>query len=180
MRSHAEHGNEDNDETMTKHSIRVANDDLTFSAGHFITLEDGCCERLHGHSYRVAVEVGGPLNENQYVIDFVAVRNVLKAILSELDHRVLLPGQHPAIRVSSGPKEVEVSFADRRWVFPADDCLLLPLANTTSEQLAEYIGQRLLAELKTLGGEQPEQVQIEIGEGTGFLAVWEQCDAPSA
>ena len=77
---------------MSHFSIRVANDDLTFSAGHFITLEDGCCERLHGHSYRVAVEVGGSLNENQYVIDFVAVYNILKAILSELDHRVSSAG----------------------------------------------------------------------------------------
>jgi len=162
-----------NDETMTKHTIRVANDDLTFSAGHFITLEDGCCERLHGHSYRVAAEVGGPLNENQYVVDFVALRDVLKAILSELDHRVLLPGQHPAIRVSTGPKEVEVAFADRRWVLPKDDCLLLPLVNTTTELLAEYIGQRLLAELKALGGARPEQVRIEVGEGTGFSAVWQ-------
>jgi 6-pyruvoyltetrahydropterin/6-carboxytetrahydropterin synthase len=162
-----------NDETMTKQTIRVANDDLTFSAGHFITLDDGCCERLHGHSYRVAAEVGGPLNENQYVVDFVAVRDVLKAILSELDHRVLLPGQHPAIHVSAGLKEVEVTFADRRWVLPKDDCLVLPLANTTTELLAEYIGQRLLADLKARSVARPERIRIEVGEGTGFLAVWE-------
>jgi len=162
-----------NDENMANYSIRVANDNLTFSAGHFVTLEDGCCERLHGHSYRVAAEISGPLNENQYVVDFVAVREVLKTVLSELDHRVLLPGQHPAICVSAGPKEVEVAFADRRWVLPKDDCLVLPLANTTTELLSEYIGQRLLAELKARGGARPERVRIEVGEGTGFSAVWQ-------
>ena len=40
--------------------IRIADDDLVFCAAHFITLEGGGCERLHGHTYRVAAEVHGP------------------------------------------------------------------------------------------------------------------------
>lgn len=158
---------------MPDFHIRIANDDLVFCAGHFITLDDGTCERLHGHTYRVAAEVDGPLGEDQYVVDFLAVRNALKAILAELDHRVLLPERHPAIRVSSQAGQVEVAFADRHWSFPQDDCRLLPIANTTTELLAQYVGERLLAALSALGGGSLGVVRVEIGEGAGASAVCE-------
>jgi 6-pyruvoyltetrahydropterin/6-carboxytetrahydropterin synthase len=152
--------------------IRLAGDDLIFSAGHFITLAGGGCERLHGHTYRVAAEIYGPLGDEHYVVDFLAVANALKGIVAELDHRILLPTRHPAIRVSAAAGEVEVSFAERRWVLPQDDCLLLSIANTTTELLAQYVGERLLAALAALG-ETPAMVRIEIGEGSGASAVCE-------
>jgi 6-pyruvoyltetrahydropterin/6-carboxytetrahydropterin synthase len=155
---------------MPQFHIRLAGDDLVFSAGHFITLADGQCERLHGHTYRVAAEIYGPLGDAHYVVDFVAVGNTLKGILAELDHRMLLPTRHPSIRVSAGAEEIEVTFAQRRWVFPQDDCLLLPIANTTTELLTQYVGERLLAALVALG-EAPAMVRIEIGEGSGAAAV---------
>ena len=106
---------------------------------------------------------------------FSPLRNALKAIVAELDHRMLLPTEHPAIRVSSRAGEIEVAFADRRWVFPEDDCLLLPIANTTTELLAQYVGERLLAALAALGGGMPSRVRVEIGEGAGAAAV---CELP--
>jgi len=158
---------------MTEFNIRIATDDLVFCAAHFITLEGGVCERLHGHTYHVAAEVFGPLNASQCVVDFLVVRTALKSIVAELDHRVLLPAQHPAIRVSSQPGEVEVTFADRRWMFPEDDCLLLPIANTTTESLAQYVGERLAAAIKLSSGVSPSRVRIEISEGAGCAAI---CD----
>ncbi len=157
---------------MSEFHVRIADDDLVFSAAHFITLEGGACERLHGHSYRVAAEMYGPLNDCRYVVDFLVVKNALKSIVAGLDHRVLLPTQHPAIRVSSQPGEIEVKFADRRWVFPPDDCLLLPIANTTTEMLAQYVGERLAAAIESFGV-LPLRVRIEIGEGSGFATI---CD----
>ena len=65
---------------------------------HFITFNGNVCERLHGHNYRVAVEVEGPLDKNEYVIDFIALRDEFKTITDELDHHVLLP---TAIRSSA-------------------------------------------------------------------------------
>jgi len=153
--------------------VRVASDELVFSAGHFITVPGGLCERLHGHTYRVAAEIWGPLDESGCVVDFRALRDALKSVLAELDHRVLLPAEHPAIQVSSRAGEVEVRWADHRWLFPQDDCLLLPLANTTTELLAQYVGQRLLEALKQPSGVSPSRVRIEIGEGAGCSAFCE-------
>ena len=158
---------------MESFCVRISSDELVFSAGHFITLEGGVCERLHGHDYRLAAEVHGPLNEQHYVVDFVAVRDSLRAIVGELDHRVLLPTEHPSIRVNPDEEEVEVRFAERRWVFPRSECLLLPIASTTSELLAQYIGKRLLGDLASIDSSQPESVRIEVHEGGGYSAVCE-------
>ncbi|MCE5266271.1 MAG: 6-pyruvoyl tetrahydropterin synthase family protein [Planctomycetaceae bacterium] len=155
---------------MTEFQIRIASDDLVFSAAHFILWGSAACEHLHGHSYRVAAELSGPLDEHQCVVDFTVVRDALKQIVAELDHRVLLPTQHEALKVSCGDRQVEVSLADRRWSFPRDNCRLLPIANTTTELFARYVGERLQERLAGRGVT-GVSVRIEIGEGTGASAV---------
>src|SRR5687768_1821811 len=125
---------------MAEHfHVRVAKEVHVFSAAHFITYNGNICERLHGHNYRVAAEVFGPLDENHYVVDFIALRDALRAITGELDHHMLLPTLHPLIRVAANDQSVEVNFDDRRWEFPRSDCILLRVANTTTELLARYI-----------------------------------------
>jgi 6-pyruvoyltetrahydropterin/6-carboxytetrahydropterin synthase len=153
--------------------VRVEKDYLVFSAAHFITFDGNTCERLHGHNYRVAAEVEGPLDENQYVIDFLALRDALRSIVVELDHCMLLPTGHPTIEVQANDWRVEVTFQDRRWEFPRGDCKLLPVENTTTELLARYIGRRLLDDLSARRGVRPEVLRIELDECYGQSAMCE-------
>ncbi len=156
--------------------VRVTKDHLVFSAAHFITFNGNICERLHGHNWRVAAELTGPLDENSYVFDFIALRDALQAIVLELDHRVLLPTEHPAIRITATDREVEATFEDRRWIFPIEDCVLLPVANTTAELIARWIGQRLQPTVKQkTGGANVSLLQIEVEENFGQWAI---CQMP--
>ena len=153
--------------------VRISKDYLVFSAGHFITYDGDVCERLHGHNYRVTAEVGGPLDENHYVVDFIVLRDTLKAIVDELDHHMLLPTRHPLIRVVANEQEVVATFRDRRWVFPRCDCVLLDVPNTTSELLARYIATRLAADLQSRVGSRPETIRVEIDECFGNVAIYD-------
>jgi len=153
----------------------VEKEHLIFSAAHFITFNGNICERLHGHNYRVFAEVHGPLDENAYVIDFIALRDTLKEIVNELDHHMLLPTEHPKIQVTAGETEVEVTFEDRRWVFPRGDCILLPVSNTTAELMARYIGQQLLERLETRTGSRPQRLVLGVDENEGQ---WGICELP--
>lgn len=149
--------------------VRIAKEDLVFSAAHFITYAGNICEPLHGHNYRLAVEVSGPLDENQYVIDFILLHDMTKAIVDELDHRVLLPTEHRTIKVTADEREVEATFEDRRWLFPRGDCVLLPVSNTTSELLARHIGLRLLTDLTASTGSRPPRLQVELDDCLGQI-----------
>ncbi len=153
--------------------VRLAKEYHVFSAAHFITYAGNICEPLHGHNYRVNAEVYGPLDENQYVIDFIALRDELKRIVDELDHHMLLPTDHPLIQVTADEHEVLVTFEDRRWIFPRGDCILLPVANTTAELLAHYIGRRLLDALADRLNTRPRRLRVEVDENHGQ---WGVCD----
>ena len=157
----------------TQYHIRLEKEQHVFSAAHFITFNGNVCERLHGHNYRVAISIFAPLDANQYVVDFIAARDALQAILRTLDHYLLLPDRHPAIRVMADEREVHVTFEDRRWIVPRGDCVILPIANTTAELLASYIGQRFLAELASSIAFTPEKLIIEVDENHGQWGVCE-------
>src|SRR5258708_19140969 len=102
----------------SRYRVRVTKDYLVFSAGHFITYSGDKCERIHGHNYRVAVEVEDDLDENHYVFDFIALKEMTRAIVDEIDHRMLLPTQSDRITVSPEGPNLVVRYADRHWSFP--------------------------------------------------------------
>ena len=158
---------------MERFKVRVTKDHLVFCSGHFISYEGDKCERLHGHNYRTAVEVEGDLDENRYVFDFIALKHLTKAITDELDHRMLLPTRSSLIAVEAGPKSVHVRYQDREWSFPRDDCVLLPIENTTTESLARYIGGRLLEELRQQHRYEPRILRVEVEENIGQSATYE-------
>ena len=93
--------------------------------------------------------------------DFIALRDGLAEIVAELDHKVLLPTGHSMIKVTEEGREVTARFQDRRWVFPQEDCVLLPVSNTTAELLANYIA----GQLKT-------RTQGKFGDQISRLIVW--------
>lgn len=66
--------------------------EYTFEASH--TLEhmppDHKCRRLHGHSYRLVVEVDGAVDpETMMVHDFAVLDAIVRPVIDALDHRHL-------------------------------------------------------------------------------------------
>jgi 6-pyruvoyltetrahydropterin/6-carboxytetrahydropterin synthase len=71
--------------------------EFSFEAAHRLPCvpEAHKCARLHGHSYRVAVHVEGPVGEETgWVMDFGEIKAALDPIRAELDHYYLneIPG----------------------------------------------------------------------------------------
>lgn len=156
-------------DSRRKYSVRVTKDYLVFCAGHFITFNGDHCERLHGHNYRVAVEVEDDLDVNHYVYDFIALRDQTKALVDELDHRMLLPDRSPYILLAEDGRNWRVSYKERFWSFPQDECVVLPVANTTAELLADYLAGRLLAGFAESGLPIPRKLAVEVDESFGQL-----------
>jgi 6-pyruvoyltetrahydropterin/6-carboxytetrahydropterin synthase len=160
---------------VERYSVRVTKDYLVFCSAHFITYENSKCERVHGHNYRLAAELAGPLDEDSLVIDFIALKRILRKLTDELDHRVLLPRRSPVLRVEEGEEEVIVRYGDKkRWVFPREDAIILPIANTTAELLATWIADRLEEELRAGGYGRFERMVIEVEESHGQSAFYER------
>jgi 6-pyruvoyltetrahydropterin/6-carboxytetrahydropterin synthase len=158
---------------MTPYRVRIEKDYTVFCAGHFITYDGHECEALHGHNYRAAASLEGPLDENAYVFDFSRLKRALKTIVDRLDHRMLLPTRSALIRVVQSGGEVEASYRGKRYVFPAGDVVLLPIPNTTAEMLAWWIAQ----ELRTGVGILPPAataLEVEVDESSGQRAFYRE------
>lgn len=62
--------------------------DFRFEASHSLPHlgPDHKCSRLHGHSYRFAVECTGDLDERGFVIDYAEISEAVGPLLNRLDH----------------------------------------------------------------------------------------------
>jgi 6-pyruvoyltetrahydropterin/6-carboxytetrahydropterin synthase len=62
----------------------------TFAAGHALRGYKGKCENVHGHNYKVRVNIEGPeLDTVGLLVDFVAVKQAIKAVIAQVDHKFL-------------------------------------------------------------------------------------------
>lgn len=162
---------------MSQPSFRVdvTKEQFVFSAAHFITVAGDICERIHGHNYGVRASVEGPLDENRYVVDFIALRDAVLAETTALDHHVLLPRDHAEIKVSSDQRETTATFRDRRWVFPNEDCVILPVINTTAEEIARVIAERVRERTRAAFGANLHTIEVAVDENHGQ---WGVCRLP--
>ena len=155
--------------------VLLQKEQLVFSSAHFITFAGDVCECVHGHNYAVRAEVEGPLDENRYVIDFIAFRDSLAGIVKQLDHRMLLPPGHTMIQVEEQDAEITVRFRQKRWVFPREDCMLLPIAYTTAEEIAWWIATQVRNQLFPKIGSRLNMIEVGIDENHGQ---WGYCRLP--
>ncbi|HEX9038880.1 MAG TPA: 6-pyruvoyl tetrahydropterin synthase family protein [Ktedonobacterales bacterium] len=156
--------------------ILIERSNLTFSAAHFITFE-GECEPLHGHNYGVRVEATGPLTADSYVLDFVVLKDVVRALCRDWDHRFLLPLRNPFLRVAERGDDWEIEYTGEleklpnppasaiRYVMPRWTVVPLPVDNVTAERLAERLAQGIVDELRRRGvGEALSSLTVGISE----------------
>jgi len=68
---------------------------ITFSASHIIPGHEKC-GRLHGHDYAINAKIEGEIGPNGVIMDFISVKEFLREVASELDHRVMIPRRDPA------------------------------------------------------------------------------------
>jgi 6-pyruvoyltetrahydropterin/6-carboxytetrahydropterin synthase len=75
---------------------------IDIDAGHRVARHESKCRHLHGHRYRLTVEVEGPVLEDNspehgMVIDFTRVKAALTEVHDEWDHRLLLGVDDPLV-----------------------------------------------------------------------------------
>jgi 6-pyruvoyltetrahydropterin/6-carboxytetrahydropterin synthase len=123
--------------------IEVAKDYFNFAAAHFLIFNNGQREALHGHNYQVAVKLEGELDSAGVVLDFIAFKPLVKRVCDDLDHRTLIQSQSPILKVKKQNGAVLIHYKKQKILLPKQDVILLPLPNTSTELLAEYIAQQL-------------------------------------
>jgi 6-pyruvoyltetrahydropterin/6-carboxytetrahydropterin synthase len=148
--------------------IEVAKDYFNFASAHFLIFANGQREPLHGHNYQVSVTMEGELDRAGIVLDFIAFKPMVKRICDALDHRTLIQTQSPAIEVRRHAKEIEVIYRKQKIILPRQDVILLPLANTSTELLAEHVADQIRRQVKRqFPGSKIRLMEVGIEEARG-------------
>ena len=127
----------------SRFSIEVAKDYFNFASAHFLIFANGQREPLHGHNYQVSVGMEGELDQAGVVLDFIQFKPLVKRVCDSLDHRTLIQSKSDVIKIHRRPKDVEILYRKQRLLLPRGDVILLPLKNTSTELLAEYIAKQI-------------------------------------
>jgi len=159
---------------MERWSIEIEKEYLKFSAAHFLIFPDGTAERLHGHNYRVYASIEARLSPHGLVIDFQHIKPIIRRMVDELDEHWLLPGEHEELRIEERPDGVvEVRYRERFYAAPREDVIVLPLNNTSAENLSAHLGRDLFERLR---GAFPEvdvrTMEVRVEETAGQRGVY--------
>ena len=141
---------------------------IRFSAAHLIHGHTKC-GRLHGHTYAVHVTVYGDQDKNGMIVDFSYLKKVLKEIVEKFDHKVLLADDDTHTSVQG--EDIVVTVDEHRYVFPKNDCVLLPMTSVTVEHLAEYVGTLVVEKLKSLTHVTRIDLGVDEGPGQGARCI---------
>src|SRR5262245_62889369 len=97
--------------------IVLAKEDFKFSVAHFTLFGGARAELLHGHNYRVGLELAGSrLDENGLLVDIEGPKRTVRALCARLDSRTLLPAASPGLALAESDGGVEVRFGPRRYL----------------------------------------------------------------
>ncbi len=139
---------------------------LRFAASHMATLGDDL-EPLHGHNYVVTARVDGTLTDDRWVVDFSALKRYTREACDYLDHHFLLQAESPQLRSELVEGAWIIGFAEREYRIPEADVIALPIENSTAELLAEWIAERLIADLQNGQHDNIRRLAIDVEEMPG-------------
>ncbi|MET1160098.1 MAG: 6-carboxytetrahydropterin synthase [Thermoprotei archaeon] len=91
---------------------RVGVEGFSFDSSHYTRI-NGKCESLHGHTYRLSVEVEGEINpDTGMVIDFTKLKEIVKKVIEEYDHKIIVPKRDLEHITIEGPFETRFKVID--------------------------------------------------------------------
>ena len=157
----------------TAFSIRVYKQYFNFASSHFMLFKDGTREPLHGHNYRVQVKGNAPELSDDMVFDFLNIKPIVRKICDSLDHKLMIPKNHPQIIIEDREKNYNIITPDESmFSIPKTDVLLLPIENTSAERIAAYLAYEIRSEVLAQYQFEFNELEIEVEETPGQSAVF--------
>ena len=64
--------------------------EFKWEMGHRLPFHLGKCKNIHGHTYKMRVEIEGDLDENGMVMDYYDVSEIISPVVDKLDHSFMV------------------------------------------------------------------------------------------
>ena len=108
--------------------------EFRWEMSHRLVNHEGECKNIHGHSYKLYVELKGNTNGNGMLIDFYDMEKIVEPVLQKLDHSF----------ICDGTDSLMLDFLNK------NDFKHVVLENpTTAENIADYLLDILVLKFKS-------------------------------
>ncbi|KAH8803006.1 hypothetical protein F5884DRAFT_836905 [Xylogone sp. PMI_703] len=143
-----------------------------FSAAHFTIFGPENTEELHGHNFYVKVSCSGhTLDNHDLLLDIEKPIEALRKVCALFNQKTLLPRDSPLVQIMRTHGVVEAQFHTKKWQFPEEGVVELPVRNISGESLAAYIWKQL----EPVVGPRINKLGVGIEEDHG-LSFWYEND----
>ena len=161
------------DKTNVTRQVSVSGIRLRFAASHMATL-GSILEPLHGHNYVVSCRVEGNLTEDNWVMDFSVLKQLVRTECELLDHKFLLQMNSSQLSIEHEKKSRSyiIEHSDRIYKIPAADVAALPIENSTAELIAEHITEGVISEMTSLDIKNLTSITLEVEEMPGQSGIY--------
>ena len=146
-------------------NLEIHKEELSFSAGHFTIFSETEREHLHGHNYCVSLSLNVKVGTNGLSFDYRYYKDKMLAICNQLDRHFLLPSLSPYLKLVEEENEWLAYFNQRKIPFLKEDVIVLPIANTTIEELSHWFLQKLLDDPEKLTDHAIHGIHVKVYNG---------------
>lgn len=144
-------------------TAEISGGEFRFCAAH-TGLHGGRFEAMHGHTYLPTLTLTGVPDTAGMIADFRDVRAALRAAIAPLQSRTLLAGAAGAAAPVHDGESVRVTDGNKLYVLPRADVVVLPMSNTTTEQMAAYLLAQVAPTARDAG---VRHAKLELTESPG-------------
>jgi 6-pyruvoyltetrahydropterin/6-carboxytetrahydropterin synthase len=107
--------------------------DFYWEMSHRLPFHKGPCRNIHGHSYKIRVEITGRPDTNGIVLDYYDLKILMKPIIEELDHSFVVDKDDKLMIDFLKENDMKFHIIEK---------------TTTAENLAEYIFEQVKERIK--------------------------------
>ncbi len=123
--------------------------EFRWEMGHRLPEHTGLCRNIHGHSYKLIVELEGELNENGMIIDFYDLGLIVKPIIDRLDHSFLCQTNDTIVREFLEKNNMKIFLVDYL---------------STVENISKNLLDEIITEIKQRDLKNIQRVTLKINE----------------
>jgi 6-pyruvoyltetrahydropterin/6-carboxytetrahydropterin synthase len=154
----------------------IHKDELSFSAGHFTIFSATEREQLHGHNYYVSVAFTVAISNNGLSFDYRHYKKILLKLCDQLDRHFLLPANSPFLNFEEDEQYYYGIYNSKKIPFLKEDVVILPITNTTIEELSHWFLEKLMTNKAELDTHSISEITLSVfnGPGQSASATWKK------
>lgn len=146
-------------------TIEIEKAYLHFAAAHFTIFSATDRERLHGHNWRMGVEITGEVDDNGLCFDYAIYKEILKKLCHKYDEYTLIAEQSPYLTITDDSDFYYIKHNEITQPLLKTDTILLPIKNVTIEELSHFFLSELTEDKAFLEKLKIRAFEVRISSG---------------